>query len=82
GFPLHLVERDRRVASHQCLGIAPGGSEHVEVIQGAVAPFARNQLLGQGAFPVCRAPVTTTAGITFKRSARAAPTRRGRGFMQ
>lgn len=50
GFLLHLVERDRLVASHKCLGIAPGGSEHVEVIQGAVAPFARNQWLGQGAF--------------------------------
>jgi hypothetical protein len=46
---LHFVERYRLVASHQRLGIASRGIEHVEVVQRAVAPFALNELLGQGA---------------------------------
>lgn len=49
GLALHLIERDRLVSSHQRLRIAPGGSQHVEVIQSAVAPVACHELLSQGA---------------------------------
>ena len=46
---LHLVECDRLMTSNQRLRITPCGIEHIEVVQRAVAPFALNELLGQGA---------------------------------
>jgi hypothetical protein len=46
---LHLVERERIVASQQRFGVAARGVAHVEVVQRAVAPVARNELFDQRA---------------------------------
>ena len=46
---LDLVERERIVAAQQGLGVAARRVAHVEVVERAVAPFARHQLLDQGA---------------------------------
>ena len=46
---LDLVERERIVASQQGLGVAARRIAHVEVVQRAVAPVARNELFDQRA---------------------------------
>ena len=46
---LDLVERERIVAAQQGLGVAARRIAHVEVVQRAVAPVARHELLDQRA---------------------------------
>jgi len=46
---LHLVERHRFRAPDQDVRIAAGGVEHVEFVQGPVAPAAPREVLGERA---------------------------------
>ena len=46
---LHLVDGQRLVATHECVRIAAGGVDHVQVIQRDIAPVAQRLVLRQGA---------------------------------
>lgn len=48
-FALDLVERERVLAAQQGFRIAARGIAYVEVVERAVAPFARYELFDQGA---------------------------------
>ena len=80
-FTLHFVQRHRLLAAHERLRVSARRVERVEIIQRNVAPLARRETLDQGALPVCRAPVTTTAGMTRRRSWRLRKTKRGSGLL-
>ena len=46
---LHLVDGQRLVATHECVRIAAGGVDRVQVIQGDVAPVAQRPVSRQRA---------------------------------
>ena len=49
GMPLHFVDGQRLVATHECVRIAAGGVDYVQVVQRGIAPVAQRLVPRQGA---------------------------------